>query len=135
MYCLIRWISVGIILIGLSACTSSYSSGEQVYKTKCVACHMVDGTGLGQLIPPLKNSDYLKTHFKELPCIILLGLRDSIVVNGKHYAEWMPPVEDISKEELSNLINYIQKEFLDDKTFISSPTIEKWSNDCMNVKR
>ncbi len=135
MYYLKNIISIVLLTYWLSGCTESYSSGEQIYKNKCAQCHLEDGTGLGKLIPPLAGSDYLATHFEDLPCIILFGLHDSILVDGQLYSEPMPPIPDISPEEMTNLINFLSKKFLQKKNYIPKDTIEKWQRNCTNSKR
>ncbi|HND87708.1 MAG TPA: cytochrome c, partial [Saprospiraceae bacterium] len=64
-----------------------YRDGEALYKSQCANCHMDKGTGLSGLIPTLVQSDYLQTHRATLPCALRYGLRDTIVVNGKTFAE------------------------------------------------
>lgn len=45
---------------------------------------------VGALIPPLAGADYLANNQANLPCLIRKGIQDTIVVNGKVYAEKMP---------------------------------------------
>ena len=70
---------------------------------------MEQGQGLGQLIPPLAQSDYLIAHHGDLACIIRNGLEGEIVVNGKSYNQPMAGIseEEISDVEMTNIINYI----------------------------
>lgn len=92
----------------LSSCSSHpYADGERLYLTNCANCHLDDGKGLGALIPPLAGSDHLTGQAERLPCIIRYGLRDTIVVNGKTYAEVMPGVPALSEVDVVNLTNYV----------------------------
>jgi hypothetical protein len=68
---------------------------------------MEKGQGLGQLIPPLANSDWLKSNRALAACIIRNGLADTIVVNGKTYSEQMPKNLALSETEITNILNYI----------------------------
>lgn len=85
---------------------NTYRIGERVYKANCANCHMDNGEGLGELIPPIANSDYLKNNRDKLACIVRYGLKDTIIVNGKQYSEQMAGIklEDVA---LVNLLNYI----------------------------
>lgn len=85
---------------------NTYRIGERVYKANCANCHMDNGEGLGELIPPIANSDYLKNNRDKLACIVRYGLKDTIMVNGKQYSEQMAGIklEDVA---LVNLLNYI----------------------------
>lgn len=84
-----------------------YRIGERLYKTHCANCHMDNGEGLGELIPPLGGSDYLAKHREDLACILRYGLKDTIVVNGKTYAEQMLPNDKLSDIHIANLLNFI----------------------------
>lgn len=97
-----------ITIFLLSACDPNpYREGERLYKTNCANCHMDNGEGLSALIPPLAGADYLQKNRKKLPCLVKYGMKDSIVVNGKIYAEQMPGVETLSDIHITNILNYI----------------------------
>lgn len=100
-------VSLCCILGGCEDATSTYRAGERLYKANCANCHMDTGAGLGALIPPLANADYLTQHRDALPCVLRHGLADSIVVNGRAYAEKMPGVPRLSEVDITNILNYI----------------------------
>lgn len=81
--------------------------GERIYKIHCANCHMDDGVGLGTLIPPLAGADYLSANREKLACIVRYGLNDTIVVNGKVYAENMPANDKLTDIQITNVLNYI----------------------------
>lgn len=87
--------------------TNPYREGERLYKANCANCHMDNGEGLSALIPPLAGADYLEKNREKLPCIVKYGLKDSIVVNGKIYAEQMAGVETLSDIHITNVLNFI----------------------------
>ena len=84
-----------------------HREGERLYKTHCANCHMDNGEGLGALIPPLAGADYLGKNREKLPCLVKYGIKDSIVVNGKIYAEEMLGVPTLSDVHITNVLNYI----------------------------
>ena len=86
---------------------NTFQEGERLYKIHCANCHMDDGIGLSALSPPLAGSDYLNTHREQLPCVLRHGLSDTILVNGKLYAEKMPGVPTLSDINISNILNFI----------------------------
>lgn len=91
-----------------SACEpNTFREGERLYKAQCANCHMDDGIGLSALIPPIAGSDYLKTHRDNMPCVLKYGLKDTITVNGKTYAEVMPGVATLTDIQVTNLLNFI----------------------------
>ncbi len=102
-----RYLLFVMALCGMACERQPYQSGARLYKTHCANCHMDNGEGLGALIPPLAGADYLVNHRDELPCLIRKGIQDTIVVNGKMYAEKMPANEALSDVQITNILNYI----------------------------
>lgn len=84
-----------------------YQQGERLYKANCANCHMDRGEGLGALMPPLAGADYLEKNRESLACIVRLGLKDSIQVNGKWYDEQMPAAKHLSDVQVTNILNYV----------------------------
>lgn len=95
-------------VLTLLACEQQpYRMGERLYKTYCANCHMDGGEGLGALIPPLAEADFLTNQRERLPCLIRHGLKDTIVVNGKTYAEQMLGNDKLSDIQITNVLNYV----------------------------
>jgi len=126
---------VGIfILVFLSIiflqCSHSYQDGKRVYDHYCASCHMEDGTGLRGNIPPLAQSDYLEEHFDELPCIILLGLQEEIVVNGITYDQPMAGIAEISDFDIVLVINYINHSWGNDASYTDIREVRRNIKNC-----
>lgn len=99
---------VFLLLLLFPACKDNpYPEGARLYKTHCANCHMDEGAGLAALIPPLAGSDFLQNQRERLPCILKYGLKDTIQVNGKQYAEQMPGVLTLSPVHITNILNFI----------------------------
>jgi mono/diheme cytochrome c family protein len=98
------------IILSIVACVNTepnrYAQGESIYKAACSDCHGDDGRGLKDLIPPLAKADFLEQHRDELACMLRNGMKDTIMVNQKNYAQYMPP-QRLSAVELSNVLNFI----------------------------
>lgn len=94
-------------LLFFARCTGAHESGKRVYDSYCANCHLDDGKGLGALIPPLANSDYLSVNRSKLPLIVRYGLQDTIVVNGITYAEKMAGMPGLNEIQVTNLLNFI----------------------------
>ena len=95
------------LLFVFGCANDPYGDGAQIYKSYCANCHMDSGEGLGALIPPVNGADYLAQNRDHLPCLIRYGLQDSIVVNGKAYAEQMPAADKLSDIDITNVLNYL----------------------------
>ena len=81
--------------------------GQQLYRTHCSNCHQEEGTGLGKLIPPLAQSDYLLADVDRTLCLIKNGLQGEIIVNGQSYKQPMPANETLRAIEIAQIATYI----------------------------
>ncbi len=87
------------------------AKGALLYRNNCANCHMDQGEGLRGLIPPLAKADYLQKYQGDLACIIRYGMKGEIVVNGQSYNQAMPGNAELSDIEITNLINYINRQW------------------------
>lgn len=109
---------------------NTYQIGERLFKAHCANCHLDQGEGLGALIPPLANSDYLAAHRDKLPCIVRYGLKDTITVNGKVFAEQMTGIDALNDIQLSNVCNYVLQRFGGGQKPFSFEEMERVLNGC-----
>ena len=93
------------------ACQQEYNQGKVMYEFHCAGCHLDDGSGLGELYPPLTKNDYVMENINNFPCIITKGLKGEIVVDGKTYDGEMPLNKSLSPVEVTNIINYMNTAF------------------------
>jgi len=84
--------------------------GEELYKTKCIVCHMADGKGVANAFPPLAESDYLMADLVRAVEQTLNGSHEEMVVNGVTYNAPMVPQVD-TKEDGVAVINYVINNF------------------------
>jgi nitrite reductase (NO-forming) len=84
------------------------AAGKQLFTGTCSVCHQANGEGLPGVFPPLAKSDYLarqdKNHLISIP---LHGLTGKITVNGKDYDSVMPPMTQLTDDEVANLLTYV----------------------------
>ena len=83
-------------------------AGEQVYAKICTVCHQKTGMGLAPLFPPLAGSDYLMADKKRSIVGVLAGQSGPMEVNGKKYNQVMPPLPNLSDEEVANVLTYVR---------------------------
>ena len=81
--------------------------GQRLYMENCSNCHQKDGTGLGRLIPPLKDADYLKADVNRTICIVKYGLSGEIIVNGQDYNHEMPGNKALTELEIAEVVTYV----------------------------
>lgn len=83
------------------------NQGKVLYDRECQSCHMENGQGLGSLMPPLANADFVMENQEQLACIIRNGMEGNVVVNGINYSGNMPANKQLTDVEIANLVHYI----------------------------
>jgi mono/diheme cytochrome c family protein len=96
----------------------------------CANCHMDNGEGLGELIPPLAKADYLVLNRDKIPCVVHYGLKDSIIVNGKIYHEEMLNYKTLNLADLTNILNYVNNSWGNQNGVYRLDEVTKMINDC-----
>lgn len=86
--------------------------GEELYKTKCFACHQADGKGLANAFPSLIGSEFL-LETPVMAAAQALNGSEAVPAHGSQkYPAPMPPQVD-NKEDAVAVINYILKTYND----------------------
>lgn len=117
--------------IFLTNCESkTYHQGEILYQNFCANCHMEDGSGLKNIIPPLASADYVKNNQELLPCIIRNGQEGEITVNGIKYNSPMAGTNRLSPFEIANIINYINTAWGNDFGYAKFEEIKEILEEC-----
>jgi nitrite reductase (NO-forming) len=80
--------------------------GEATFKTNCMACHQVAGTGIPGAFPPLAKSDFLNKDKIRAIRAVTGGLQGKVVVNGQEFNGVMP-AWNLSDEEIANVLSYV----------------------------
>ena len=121
-----------VCAVVVSACQRDpYREGARLYSVQCANCHGEQGQGLGALIPPLANADYLIRQRSQLACILVNGLNDTIVVNGKaYYDQQMPANAQLSAIHVTNILNYIGNNWGNHNGEFSLDTVKVMLNRC-----
>src|SRR3546814_510817 len=94
----------------ISDCSSDVCSsdlGEALFAGTCSTCHMANGQGLEGVFPPLAGSDWIAADPKRLPQVILHGLSGHVQVNGVDYDSVMPPMSQLTDDEVANISTYV----------------------------
>ena len=99
-----------VVAFSLQHCgKTTHQQGHNLYDTHCANCHMEEGTGLRQLIPPLAGSDYLRDNPEQVVHGIVHGMEGPMTVNGVTYNHVMPGNQELSEFQIVNIVNYINQ--------------------------
>ena len=82
-------------------------AGQALFAGTCSTCHQANGAGLAGVFPPLAKSDYLAANPKRAIDIVLNGLTGPVKVNGQDYNSVMPPMSQLTDDEVSNILTYV----------------------------
>lgn len=82
-------------------------AGQALFAGTCSTCHQANGQGLEGVFPPLAGSDWIKADPKRVPQVILHGLVGPVKVNGKDYNSNMPPMNQLTDDEVANISTYV----------------------------
>jgi nitrite reductase (NO-forming) len=83
------------------------AAGRQLFAGTCSVCHQAEGTGLPGVFPPLAKSDLIAADPKRPISILLHGLTGKVTVNGQEYNSVMPPMTQLTDDEIANIITYV----------------------------
>jgi putative membrane-bound dehydrogenase-like protein len=96
-----------------------HERGAAVFARTCIACHGVDGKGLGTTFPPLDGSDWVTGATRRPIDIVLHGLFGPIQVGDVKFETAMPPLGGILTDaEIADVLTYVR---------------QRWSNDAAPV--
>ncbi|PHN03659.1 PQQ-dependent sugar dehydrogenase [Flavilitoribacter nigricans] len=93
------------------AMSEAMAAGQVVYDQYCKVCHMVDGSGVPNLNPPLKGTDWVTGDKERLIGVVLNGLSEPIEINGESFQNAMAPHNFLSDEQIAGVLTYIRGSF------------------------
>lgn len=105
---------------------TTHQQGRNLYQTHCSNCHMEDGGGLRQLIPPLAGADYLKQNPAAVVQGIVYGMKGPLIVNGISYNHPMPGNKELTEFQIVNIVNYINQAWGNNYGLITVEDARKW---------
>ncbi len=83
------------------------AAGKALFDGTCATCHQPNGEGMAGVFPPLAKSDYIAADKTRLASVILHGLQGPVTVNGKDYNSVMPPMNQLTDDEVANIATYV----------------------------
>ncbi len=82
-------------------------AGGALFAGTCSVCHQANGEGLPGVFPPLAKSDFLTGDHAKHIGVVINGLSGSIKVNGKDFNSVMPPMSQLTDDEVANILTYV----------------------------
>jgi cytochrome c len=112
-----------LLLFFILLCSScSTEAGDPVlYRKHCANCHGPEGEGLRALYPALAESIYLDQKIDRLPCLIVNGSGNNIV---------MPGFPQLKPAEIAELISYLSNRWAETRKTIPEEQVAAWLQNC-----
>jgi len=99
--------------------------GKKVYDQYCLSCHQAQGTGVPNLNPPLKATDYVLGDKQRLIGIVLKGSNEGLNINGMTYSNAMPPHNFLSDQEIAQVLSYVRNSFGNQADTVAAEEVKK----------
>jgi mono/diheme cytochrome c family protein len=102
-----------------------FEKGKTVYSTLCAACHQPHGFGLDGLAPPLVDSEWVLGKPEVLARIVMHGLAGPVKVSGRSYNLAMPPLPQLTDEDIAGVLTYIRREWEHTASAVETKAVTK----------
>jgi mono/diheme cytochrome c family protein len=100
--------------------------GEQIYNTRCMSCHQMNGKGVPGTFPPLTDTDWVNGDKGRLIRLLLHGVSGRMEVKGQTYSGVMPPWGGaLDDAGVAAVLTYIRTNFGNDTTAVTAEEVAK----------
>lgn len=90
--------------------TASIARGKTLYEQQCLSCHMVDGSGVPSMNPPLIKTSFVLGPKAALIKVVINGMSQT-EVDDNTYTNNMPPHPDLTDQQIADVLTYIRHNF------------------------
>ena len=84
--------------------------GQAIYEQYCLACHQANGSGVPNLNPPLRGTDWVVGDKTRLVNVLLKGLQ-GLEIDGEFYDNAMPAHAFLDDAKIADVLTYIRSNF------------------------
>ena len=120
----IAFLLSGLIINNVAAQGSSSVDGEQLYLSRCMSCHQVDGNGIPGVFPPLNDIDWVTGDKGRLIRITLDGAVGEYEIGDVIYSGAMPPWKNfLNDQEMAALLTYIRSAWDNDASRVTEDEV------------
>ena len=86
------------------------SPGQLIYEQNCLTCHQANGSGVPNLNPPLRGTDWVLGDKTRLINVLLKGLQGQ-EIEGDMYDNAMPAHDFLNDIQIADVLTYIRSNF------------------------
>ena len=136
---MIRITGLLVLLVGLFISVSAFSGlqdepsgvelpadGQEIYMTRCMSCHQMNGEGVPGVFPPLAGSEFVEGDKGAMIRVVLHGMSGEVVVKGVTYSGMMPPWGGfLSDSEIAQVLTYVRTNFGNDAGAVTEDEVAR----------
>lgn len=100
-------------------------AGKALFTGTCSVCHQASGEGLPGVFPPLAKSDFLMADKQRSIAVVLNGLTGPVEVNGKRFESVMPPMSQLTDDDIANILTYVRNSWGNSGDAVSKDEVAK----------
>ncbi|RYC68612.1 MULTISPECIES: c-type cytochrome [Spirosoma] len=93
-----------------TAKVATKTPGQLLYEQHCLTCHQANGSGVPNLNPPLRNTDWVTGDKTRLINVLLNGLQGQ-EIEGEVYDNAMPAHDFLNDQQIADVLTYIRSSF------------------------
>lgn len=102
---------------------ASKPAGQLVYEQNCLTCHQANGSGVPNLNPPLRETDWVLGDKTRLINVLLKGLQGQ-EIEGDVYDNAMPAHDFLTDVQIADVLTYIRNSFGNKASAITSDEVK-----------
>lgn len=111
---------------GVQPALAAPPDGEQLYMTRCMSCHQMNGQGIPGVFPPLDGTTWVTDHKGRLIRLVLHGLTGEVTVKDVKYSGAMPPWGTfLNDEEIAAVLTYIRTSWSNEAGPVTAEEVAK----------
>ncbi len=92
------------------AAVATKAPGQLIYEQNCLTCHQANGSGVPNLNPPLRQTDWVLGDKTRLINVLLKGLQGQ-EIEGDMYDNAMPAHNFLDDTQIADVLTYIRSNF------------------------
>lgn len=93
-----------------TAPVATKAPGQAIYEQHCLTCHQANGSGVPNLNPPLRQTDWVLGDKTRLINVLLNGLQGQ-EIQGEMYDNAMPAHNFLNDAQIADVLTYIRSNF------------------------
>jgi mono/diheme cytochrome c family protein len=94
-----------------STVQATINRGKLVYGANCLTCHQADGSGVGNLNPPLYGTQWISGSKTALVQMILKGSKGKVEIDGETFHNAMPAQPHLTDQQIADVLTYVRNSF------------------------